>query len=74
MRKDKFVSLLLFVVFSAVGIYLLHDSLYDAGRYAESTVFAGALFSALALAALSWSLRQHFMHKALRRHLRRHHS
>jgi hypothetical protein len=74
MRKDKFASLLLFVVFSAVGIYLLHDSLYDSGRYAESTVLAGALFSALALAALSWSLRQHLTHKALRRHLRRRHS
>ena len=74
MRKDKFLSLLLFVIFSSIGIYLLHNSLYDTGRNAESGVLAGALFSALALAAISWGVRQHLMHKALRRHLRRRHS
>jgi len=74
MRKDRFVSLLLFVIFSAVGIYLLHDSLSDPGHNAESGVLAGALFSAFALAAMSWGVRQHFMNKALRRHLRRRHS
>jgi uncharacterized transporter YbjL len=73
MRRDKYLSLFLFVVFSSAGAYILHDSLYDSGRYADSGVLAGALLSALALAAMSWAIRQHLMTKALRRHLRRRH-
>jgi hypothetical protein len=73
MKRDKYLSLFLFVVFFSVGVYLLHDSLHDSGRYADSGVLAGALLSAFALAALGWAIRQHLLNKALRRHLRRHH-
>jgi len=73
MRRDKYFSLFLFVVFFSLGAYLLHDSLHDPGRYSDATVLVGALLSALALAALAWAIRQHLMSKALRRHLRRRH-
>jgi len=73
MKRDTYLSLFLFVVFFSAGAYLLHDSLHDAGRYADSGVLAGALLSALALAALAWAIRQHLMTKALRRHLRGRH-
>jgi hypothetical protein len=72
MKRDKYLSILLFVVFSSLGAYLLHDSLNSAGPYAEEGVLAGAVFEAIALAAISWAVRQHLQLKTLRRHLRRH--
>ena len=74
MKRSKYLSLFLFLVFSSAGAYLLRDSLYDPGPYADAGVLAGALLSALALAAISWTIRQHLMARALRRHLRRRHS
>jgi hypothetical protein len=74
MKKDKYLSLALFVAFSFLGTYLLHDSLYDTGPYAEGAVIVGAMFCALALAAVAWAVRQHLMNKVLRRHLHRRHS
>lgn len=74
MKRDKYLGLFLFVVFSSAGAYFLHDALYDPGPFADTGVLAGAVFSALALAAMVWVIRQHLMTKALERHLRRHHS
>jgi hypothetical protein len=74
MRRNTYLGLFLFVVFSSLGAYFLHNSLYDSGLYADSGVLAGALLSALALAALGWAIRQHLLNKALRQHLRRRHS
>jgi hypothetical protein len=74
MKKNKYVSLVLFVAFSVLGAYLLKDSLYSTGPYAEETVLVGGLFCSLALASMAWAVRQHLMSKALRRHLHRHHS
>jgi hypothetical protein len=71
MKKDKYLSLALFVIFSALGAYFLHDSLYDPGEHAEEGVLFGALLLASALAAFAWAIRQHLMSKALHRHLRR---
>jgi len=72
MKKDQYLSLALFVAFSFLGTYLLHDSLQDTGPYAEGAVIVGATFCALALASVAWAVRQHLMNKALRRHLHRH--
>src|SRR5690242_3383493 len=74
MKKNKYLSLVLFVAFSVLGAYLLKDSLYDTGPYAEETVIVGAIFCSLALASMAWAVRQHLMSKVLRRHLHRHHS
>lgn len=74
MKKNKYLSIILFVAFSALGAYLLKDSLYNTGQYAEEIVVVGAMFCALALASMAWAVRQHLMSKALRRHLHRHHS
>ena len=74
MKKNKYLSLALFIAFSVLGAYLLKDSLYNTGPYAEETVIVGAMFCALALASMAWAVRQHLMSKALRRHLHRHHS
>jgi hypothetical protein len=72
MKRDKYLAILFFLVFSFSGAYLLYDSLNSAGQYAEEGVLVGALFAAAALAAISWGIRQHLQSKALRRHLRRH--
>lgn len=74
MRREKYLSLFLSVVFLSAGAYLLHDSLHNAGPYADTGVLAGALLSALALAAMAWAIRQHLMNKALQRQLRGHHT
>jgi uncharacterized membrane protein YqjE len=74
MKKDKYLSLALFVAFSFLGAYLLYDSLHDSSPYAEGSVLVGAMLCAMALAAMAWTVRQHLMSKALRRHLRRRHS
>jgi hypothetical protein len=72
MKRDKYLAILFFLVFSCFGAYLLYDSLHSAGQYAEEGVLVGALFAAAALAAICWAIRQHLQLKALRRHLRRH--
>jgi hypothetical protein len=69
-KKEKYLFLFLFVLFISVGAYLLEDSIRNTGQYAEETAIAGALLSALALAAVAWSIRVHLQGKALRRHLR----
>ena len=74
MKKDQYLSLALFIAFSVLGTYLLHDALRDASPYAEGSLIIGGVFCAMALAAMAWAVRQHLMNKALRRHLRRHHS
>jgi hypothetical protein len=73
MKKDKYLGLILFVILSALGAFLLYDSLHDTGRNADTGVLAGSLIFALALASLAWAIRQHLLTKALHRHLRRRH-
>jgi len=72
MKKDQYLSIALFFAFSLLGVYLLHDSLRDSSPYAEGSLIVGGLLCAMALASIAWAVRQHLMHKALRRHLRRH--
>jgi hypothetical protein len=70
LRREKYLALVFFAVFLSAGVYLLQDSISNGGRYAEEGALAGALFSALALAAVAWSIRVHLHSKALHRHLR----
>ena len=74
MKKNFYVSVVLFVLFTTVGFYLTYDSLHDTGRNADTGVLAGGLIFALGLACMAWAIRQHLVAKALRRHLRRRHS
>jgi hypothetical protein len=74
MKRDKYLSLVLSILFTVLGAYLTYDSLHDTSRNAETGVLAGGLLFALGMACLAWAIRQHMMAKALRRHLRRHHS
>ena len=73
MRRDKYLSLTLSVIFLVLGTYLLYDSGHDSA-HADGSVIAGAVLWALALAGVAWAVRQHLLNKALRHHLRRHHS
>ena len=70
MKTEKYLSLSLFVIFLSAGIYFLQDAISNSGRFAEGSALAGALLSALALAAVAWSIRLHLHRKALHRHLR----
>jgi hypothetical protein len=70
MRKEKYLGLSLFIVFLPAGAYFLQDSISDSSHYAEVSALVGALLSALALAAMSWSIKVHLLTKALRRHMR----
>lgn len=72
MKRDKYLGLFLFVLFSSLGAYLLHDSIESPGPFAEEGILVGAVLSALAIAAITWAVRQHLMAKALERHLHRH--
>ena len=72
LKREKYLALFCFAVFLSAGAYLLQDAISDPGHYAEETALAGAVLSALALAAVAWSIRLHHHSKALRRHLRRH--
>jgi len=74
MKKDKYLSLVLFIIFVVLGVYLLQDSLHNTGPYTEEEVLVGAMFCSFALASVGWAVRQHLMSKALRRHLHRHHT
>ena len=70
LRREKYLALFFFAVFLSAGAYLLQDSISNGGRYAEEGALAGALFSALALAAVARFIRLHLHSKALYRHLR----
>jgi hypothetical protein len=70
MRKEKYLGLFLFLVFLPPGAYFLQDSISDSGHYAEVSALVGALLSAIALAAMSWSIKVHLLAKALQRHMR----
>jgi hypothetical protein len=58
------------VVFLVAGAYVLQESVRDSGHFAEEGILAGALLSALALVAMSWSIKLHLGMKALERHMR----
>lgn len=72
MRASKYFGLCLSIVFLSAGAYLLQDSVRNSGRFAEEGILIGALFSALALVWMSWSIKLHLLTKAVERHMRGH--
>jgi hypothetical protein len=70
MRTGKYFGACLSVVFLVAGAYVLQESVRDSGHFAEEGILAGALLSALALVAMSWSIKLHLGMKALERHMR----
>jgi hypothetical protein len=70
MRTEKYLIVCLSVVFLVAGGYVLRESVRNTGQYAEEGILAGALLSALALVAMSWSLKLHLGGKAFERHMR----
>lgn len=70
MRTGKYFGLCLAVLFLLAGSYVLQQSVHNSGEYAEEGILAGALLSALALVAASWSIKVHQGMKALERHMK----
>ena len=70
MKTGKYFAVCLSVVFLLAGAYVLQQSLRNSGRFAEEGILAGALLTALALVAVSWSIKSHLTVKALERHMR----
>jgi hypothetical protein len=70
MRTGKYLVVCLSIVFLLAGAYVLQESMRNSGHFAEEGILAGALLSALALVAMSWSLKLHLGMKALERHMR----
>src|SRR6202171_6854563 len=58
-KDRKYFALCLSVVFILAGAYALQESLRNSGKYAEEGILAGGLLSALALVAMSWSIKLH---------------
>jgi hypothetical protein len=72
MRTSKYFGLCLSVAFLSAGAYELHDSIRNPGRFAEEGILIGAIFSALALVAMAWSIKVYLLTKAVERHMRGH--
>jgi hypothetical protein len=70
MRTGKHLIVCLSVVFLVAGVYVLRESVRNTGHFAEEGILAGALLSALALVAMSWSLKLHLGGKAFEKHMR----
>ena len=71
MKSNKYFGLCLSVIFFLAGAYVLQESLRNSGKYAEEGILAAGLLSALALVAMSWSIKLHLGMKAMERHMRR---
>jgi len=72
MKQGRYFGVCLSVVFLLTGAYVLQQSLGNSGHFAEEGILAGALLTALALVAVSWSIKSHLTVKALERHMRGH--
>ncbi len=70
MRTGKYLVVCLSIVFLLAGAYVLQESMHNSGHFAEEGILVGALLSALALVAMSWSIKLHLGMKALERHMR----
>jgi hypothetical protein len=70
MRAGKHLVVCLSIVFLLAGVYVLQESVRNSGHFAEEGILFGALLSALALVAMSWSIKLHLVMKALERHMR----
>jgi hypothetical protein len=70
MKTGRYFVVCLSFVFLVAGAYVLQQSVRNAGHFAEEGILAGALLTALALVALSWSIKLHLGVKALERHMR----
>jgi hypothetical protein len=70
MRTGKYLIVCLSVVFLLAGAYVLRESVRNSGHFAEEGILIGALLSALAIVAMSWSIKLHLGMKALERHMR----
>jgi hypothetical protein len=70
MRTGKYFVVCLSIVFLLAGAYVLQESMRNSGHFAEEGILVGALLSALALVAMSWSIKLHLGMKALERHMR----
>jgi hypothetical protein len=71
MKPGKYFGVFLSVVFLLAGAYVLRESVRNSGQFSEEGVLLGALLSALALVAMSWSVRVHLNLKAFERHMKR---
>ncbi|PYU39385.1 MAG: hypothetical protein DMG54_27035 [Acidobacteria bacterium] len=70
MRTGKYFVVCLSIVFLLAGVYVIQESVRHSGHYAEEGILVGALLSALALAAMFWSIKLHLVMKALERHMK----
>jgi len=69
-RAGKYLVVCLSIVFLSAEAYVMQESVHNSGHYAEEGILVGALLSALALLALSWSIKLHLVMKALERYMR----
>jgi hypothetical protein len=70
MKTDRYVWLVLSVLFFALGTHFLLDSIRHAGPHADEYVLLGATLMALGLATLWIVLEQYLQVRAMARHMR----
>ena len=71
MRLNRYVCILLAVLFSSLGTYLLIDSVQHSGPRAEECILLGATLSALGLAAIFFTFKQRAQVTQLPQHMMR---
>ena len=58
MRPNKYLWIVLALIFSSLGAYLLVDSVKHSGPHAEDYILLGGTLSGLGLAAVFFALKQ----------------
>jgi hypothetical protein len=69
MRKNRSFCVVLSLLLSSLGMYLLLDTIHRPGKFPDECILVGAMLTALGIATAYVAVEQHRQLRALARHM-----